>query len=140
MPFEPGKSGNPNGRPRGATSTLVIREALDQVFVDGERGLLAAICESAKAGDLTACALLINRLYPQLKPVQPMSVFSLDGATPADQAQSILQAVADGVLPADIGVQLIAAVGKCLEIKEITELAHRLEDLEKRIQQSKTTN
>ena len=138
MPFEPGKSGNPAGRPRGATSTTIIREALEQVFTDGEKGLLAAICESAKSGDLTACALLINRLYPQLKPVQPMSVFSLGGTTPSDQAQSILQAVADGVLPADIGVQLISAVGRVLEIREITELAQRLEELEKRIQQSKT--
>ena len=138
MPFEPGKSGNPAGRPKGATSTTIIREALEQVFTDGEKGLLAAICESAKSGDLTACALLINRLYPALKPVQPMSVFSLDGATPADQAMSILRAVSDGVLPADIGVQLIAAVGKCLEIREISELAERLEQLEAKIQQSKT--
>ena len=138
MPFEPGKSGNPAGRPKGATSTTIIREALEQVFTDGEKGLLDAICEAAKAGDLTACALLVNRLYPALKPVQPMSVFSLDGATPSDQAQSILQAVADGLLPADIGVQLIAAVGKCLEIREISELAERLEQLEAKIQQSKT--
>lgn len=137
MPFEKGKSGNPTGRPRGATSTLVIREALEQVFTDGEKGLLAAICESAKAGDLSACALLINRLYPQLKPIQPMSIFSLEGTTPADQAQSILQAVADGLLPADVGVQLIAAVGKCLEIREISELAIRLEQLESKIQQSR---
>lgn len=137
MPFEKGKSGNPNGRPRGATSTTIIKEALEQVFTDGERGLLAAICESAKAGDLTACALLINRLHPALKPIQPMSVFTLDGASPADQAQSILRAVADGLLPPDIGVQLIAAVGKCLEIREISELAERLEQLEAKIQQSR---
>jgi len=137
MPFEPGKSGNPAGRPRGATSTTIIKEALEQVFTDGEKGLLAAICESAKAGDLTACALLINRLYPALKPVQPVSVFSLDGTTPAEQAQSILQAVADGLLPADVGVQLISAVGKCLEICEISDLAARLEQLESKIQQSR---
>ena len=135
MPFEKGKSGNPNGRPRGATSTLVIREAIEQVFADGEKGLLASICESAKAGDLAACALLINRLYPALKPIQPMSVFTLDGATPADQAQSILQAVADGLLPPDIGTQLISAVGRVLEIREITDLAERLEQLEAKIQQ-----
>lgn len=137
MPFEKGKSGNPAGRPKGATSTLIIKEALEQVFTDGEKGLLAAICESAKAGDLTACALLVNRLYPALKPTQPMTIFNLDGATPADQAQSILQAVADGLLPADIGVQLISAVGRVLEIREISDLAERLEQLEAKIQQSR---
>ena len=135
MPFEKGSSGNPNGRPRGNTSSLIIKEALAAVFEDGESGLIKNICESAKAGDIQAATILINRLYPALKPVQEVTPFTLAGDNPAEQAQSVLAAVAGGQIPVEIGVQLIAAIGQTLQIIETTELAKRLEDIEKTLQQ-----
>ncbi len=134
MPFEKGNSGNPNGRPRGNTSSLIIKEALAAVFEDGESGLIKNICESAKAGDIQAATILINRLYPALKPVQEVTPFTLAGDNPAEQAQSILAAVAGGQIPVEIGVQLIAAISQTLQIMEVTELAERLEHIEKTLQ------
>jgi len=134
MPFEQGKSGNPNGRPRGNTSSLIIKEALAAVFEDGESGLIKNICESAKAGDVQAATILINRLYPALKPVQEVTPFTLAGDNPAEQAQSVLAAVAGGQIPVEIGVQLIAAISQTLQIMEVTELAERLEQIEKTLQ------
>ena len=134
MPFEQGKSGNPNGRPRGNTSSLIIKEALAEVFEDGENGLIKNICESAKAGDIQAATILINRLYPALKPVQEVTPFTLAGDNPAEQAQSVLAAVAGGQIPVEIGVQLIAAISQTLQIMEVTELAERLEQIEKTLQ------
>lgn len=134
MPFEQGKSGNPNGRPRGNTSSLIIKEALAAVFEDGESGLIKNICESAKAGDIQAATILINRLYPALKPVQEVTPFTLAGDNPAEQAQSVLAAVAGGQIPVEIGVQLIAAISQTLQIMEVTELAERLEQIEKTLQ------
>ncbi len=134
MPFEKGNSGNPNGRPRGNTSNLIIKEALAAVFEDGESGLIKNICESAKAGDIQAATILINRLYPALKPVQEVTPFTLAGDNPAEQAQSVLAAVAGGQIPVEIGVQLIAAISQTLQIMEVTELAERLEQIEKTLQ------
>ncbi len=134
MPFEKGNSGNPNGRPRGNTSSLIIKEALAAVFEDGETGLIKNICESAKAGDVQAATILINRLYPALKPVQEVTPFTLAGDNPAEQAQSVLAAVAGGQIPVEIGVQLIAAISQTLQIMEVTELAERLEQIEKTLQ------
>ena len=134
MPFEKGSSGNPNGRPRGNTSSLIIKEALAAVFEDGESGLIKNICESAKAGDIQAATILINRLYPALKPVQEVTPFTLAGDNPAEQAQSVLAAVAGGQIPVEIGVQLIAAISQTLQIMEVTELAERLEQIEKTLQ------
>lgn len=140
MPFEQGKSGNPNGRPRGNTSSLIIKEALAEVFEDGENGLIKNICESAKSGDIQAATILINRLYPALKPIQEVTPFTLAGNSPAEQAQSVLAAVAGGQIPPEIGVQLIAAIGQTLQIIETTELAKRLEDIEKTLQQRAREN
>jgi hypothetical protein len=134
MPFEKGNSGNPNGRPRGNTSSLIIKEALAAVFEDGESGLIKNICESAKAGDIQAATILINRLYPALKPVQEVTPFTLAGDNPAEQAQSVLAAVAGGQIPVEIGVQLIAAISQTLQIMEVTELAERLEQIERTLQ------
>lgn len=134
MVFSVGKSGNPNGRPRGNTSNLIIKEALAAVFEDGESGLIKNICESAKAGDVQAATILINRLYPALKPVQEVTPFTLAGDNPAEQAQSVLAAVAGGQIPVEIGVQLIAAISQTLQIMEVTELAERLEQIEKTLQ------
>lgn len=134
MPFKKGNSGNPNGRPRGNTSNLIIKEALAAVFEDGESGLIKNICESAKAGDIQAATILINRLYPALKPVQEVTPFTLAGDNPAEQAQSVLAAVAGGQIPVEIGVQLIAAISQTLQIMEVTELAERLEHIEKTLQ------
>ena len=134
MPFEKGRSGCPTGRPRGNTSNLIIKEALAAVFEDGESGLIKNICESAKAGDVQAATILINRLYPALKPVQEVTPFTLAGDNPAEQAQSVLAAVAGGQIPVEIGVQLIAAISQTLQIMEVTELAERLEQIEKTLQ------
>ena len=129
-----GQTGNKMGRPRGNTSSLIIKEALAAVFEDGESGLIKNICESAKAGDVQAATILINRLYPALKPVQEVTPFTLAGDNPAEQAQSVLAAVAGGQIPVEIGVQLIAAISQTLQIMEVTELAERLEQIEKTLQ------
>lgn len=137
MPFKSGQSGNPAGRPRGSTSTIIIKEALNEVFEEGENGLLKNICESAKNGDMQAATLLINRIYPALKPAQQLTPFTLVGDNPVSQAVSVLEAVAAGDLPADIGSQFIDSISKVIQIRESTELAERLERIEEAIKQNR---
>ncbi len=134
MPFVKGKSGNPEGRPKGTgTKTELIRKALSETFDDGEKGLLIKIAEQAKDGDMQAAGMLLGRLYPALKAVQPETVFPLHGKTPAEQAASVLQAVSEGILSAEVGHQLIQAIESSLRILETSELMERLAEIERKL-------
>ena len=62
MPFEPGRSGNPAGKPRGARhkTTLAV-----EAMLEGEAETITRkAIELAKAGDLTAVRLCLDRLLP----------------------------------------------------------------------------
>ena len=135
MPFKPGQTGNPAGRPRGATSQLIIRQALDSHGA-GESGLLQSIIEAALGGDTSAAALLIGRLYAPLRAVQPAEQFPLNGDSASEKASSILDAIAAGRLAPDVGKGLIEAIATLLKIREVDELAQRLEAIEQRLQEA----
>jgi len=70
MKFQPGQSGNPTGRPKGARhkTTLAIESLLD-----GEaEALTRKVIEKAKEGDLAALKLCLDRLLPMRKGTRPV--------------------------------------------------------------------
>jgi len=71
MAFKPGKSGNPQGRPKGALNQTT-RAA--QELLDGEAPELTRRCiELAKQGNLIALRLCLERLIPVLREL-PLSL------------------------------------------------------------------
>lgn len=133
--FTPGKSGNPQGRPR--SETVALRESL----ADGGAAVVKAILDAAKAGDMQACKIVLDRLLPPLKSTaQTVRLALPDSASPLDIARAILSATASGTLAPDIAAQLVSAVGTFCRIEEVEDLRVRISSLEKATRPPITTN
>lgn len=127
--FTPGKSGNPAGRPAGKTPGAKIRKAIEAHSDD----ILKAVIDSAVAGDMAACKILLDRITPTLKPVaQPIFLPVNDSL--AGQGSEVIKATMVGRIPPDIGSQLISALAAQSKIIEIDELTKRIEALENKKQ------
>ena len=129
--FQPGRSGNPQGRPPGSRNKTT--RAIDALF-DGEaEALTRKAIELAKAGDLVALRLCLDRICPPRKdrPV-PFALPELRTAEDAKLAASaLLKAVADGDLSpseaSEIG-RLLDSYTRILEREEFEKRLIRLEE------------
>ena len=95
--FEPGQSGNPNGRPKGSRNkSTLAREKIDIAAV------LDVVQEQALAGDRASQRLLLELVVPRAK--YPTVSFDLPEKidTPealAEASAEIVQQIADGNIP-----------------------------------------
>lgn len=123
------KAGNP-GRPRGARhkTTLAVL-----ALMEGEAESITRTCiEAAKAGDLTAIRLVLDRLLPPAKE-RPLRVKLPDVVSLEDVAQAqaaILKAVAAGELLPTEGATLAGIVESRRKAIETAELEARVSALE----------
>jgi hypothetical protein len=130
--YQPGQSGNPKGRPKGARNkTTLAVEAL----LDGEaEAITRKAIEKAKDGDMTAIRLCLDRLAPPVKD-RPVS-FHLPEIKMAEDASAasgaILQAVSNGeVTPSEAG-DLVRLLDSFTTTLVATELERRIAALEDR--------
>jgi hypothetical protein len=130
--FKPGESGNPAGRKPGTTPATQIRKAI----ADAMPEILAQLVEQAKAGDVAAAKVLVDRVCPPLKP-QAMPISLPVNGSLADQGAEIIRATLAGQIPPDIGSQLITALAAQSKIIEMQEMAERLERIEQQLEQRK---
>lgn len=133
MPFEPGKSGNPNGRPVGSRNSATV--AMD-ALIDGEAEAITKKCiELAKAGDSIALRLCMERLVPPRK--ERAVFFDMPKLETAADCVPVMGAIMGAVGAGDITPTEAAGLGKILEgymrAVEITDLAARLAKLEQQM-------
>ena len=108
MGFEPGKSGNPNGRRVGSRNKASI--AID-ALLDGEAETLTRKCiELAKGGDIAALRLCIERLNPPRKE-RPVCFEMPPMEKPAD-CIPVLASIMQGVATGDLTPGEAAALSK----------------------------
>jgi Family of unknown function (DUF5681) len=130
--FQPGKSGNPNGRPAGSRNKATL--AID-ALLDGEAATLTRKAIAlAKAGDMQALKLCMDRIVPPRRD-RPVS-FSLPKIEgPADAATAmgaVLEAAAAGELtPMEAG-ELAKLVDVYVRTVEANDFAKRLAELERK--------
>ena len=76
--WEPGQSGNPNGRPKGSKNKLtILREAVlanaENIVLENWEDLVKCTVALAKAGDPTALKILWDRVIPAKRAIEEKS-------------------------------------------------------------------
>lgn len=123
--FKPGESGNPKGRPCLSPVQIDLRRQIREAAP----GIVARLVELAEGGDVSAMKLALDRLLPRLKPRDEAVSVNL-GATPADSARRVLEAVGSGQIAPDAGATLLSALAAQARIIEVSELEGRIAALE----------
>lgn len=125
--FKPGRSGNPSGRPPGKSETQKLRDAIGKHVPD----IITKLVEQAKGGDASAARLLLERVLPPMKPTEQAQRIEM----PADadlsmKGNAVMQAAADGLIPAAHAASLMTALGNLARVVEVDALQKRIEALE----------
>ncbi len=131
--FKPGQSGNPKGKPAGTRSKSTM--LLLGLMQDGATEIAKAVIAAAKAGDLTAARIILDRLIPHAKE-RPVSLTLPDTSSAegiAAAQNEILQAVADGELLPTEGATLAGIVEARRRAIETAEFEQRLAALEGKV-------
>ncbi|GAB1411237.1 hypothetical protein MASR1M90_23910 [Desulfovibrionales bacterium] len=105
--FQKGKSGNPSGRPKGSG----IGPKLRQAIAEQSEELVQSVLDQAKAGDMQAAKLLLDRILPPLKPESLAAVDVPGDASRLDLAKALLGAVLLGEISVD-GAKEVLALAK----------------------------
>ena len=130
MAFKKGQSGNPAGKPKGAVSKMTkLRQSIEADLPD----IIAAVTEQAKAGDMAACKLLMDRVMPALRPTDQPVTLPLAGADLGADGRAVVSAVGDGSVTPETGAKLLQGLSSLARITEVDELVRRIEALEKSI-------
>ena len=129
-PFKPGKSGNPEGRPKGSRNATTL--ALETLLDGQAHALTQKAIELALTGDMAALRLCIDRILPPRKD-RPVT-FDLppihNAAEAARTMSTVLTAVSTGqITPAeasDVG-KLVESYVKAVEAADLSARIERLE-------------
>ena len=75
--WKPGQTGNPKGRPPGRSQITLLRESIAGDVPE----ILAGLVTAAKAGDVQAARLVLERVLPPVKPMEQAIELELKGNT-----------------------------------------------------------
>lgn len=132
-PYQPGQSGNPAGKPKGARHRLTM---LAEQLLGGEASaIVRKAIELAKAGDSTAMRLCLERILPVRKgrPVT-LNLPSMESAADLPTVVgAVARAVAAGDLTPDEGQALASVFEAQRRAHETVDLESRLRAIEERI-------
>lgn len=129
MAFEKGRSGNPAGKPPGTRDwRSKLRAQLEKAGPD----IVQSVVNQAKAGDLQAIKIVMDRLVPPLKSTSaPVALPLPSGSGFLGRAEAVFSAMGKGELSPDDGAALLGALTALLKAKEIDDLEARIAELEK---------
>lgn len=125
--YRRGQSGNPAGRPVGSKNKVTkLREAI----ADDLPEIIACLVNEAKAGNVAAAGLLLDRCLPRLRPVTEVDALTADGVSLGERAEAVAAAALAGEISPTVAGELMAMLGQLGRILETAELTQRIERLE----------
>jgi hypothetical protein len=138
MPFQKGRSGNPNGKPKGAfNKTTIIAMSL----LEGEaEALVRKVVQLALEGDPSCLRICLERLVP-VKKDAPIRIDIPDIAAVADLPKLFAAITArlreGGITPSET-VTLIDLADAFRKSLELVDLGSRLSALEEKLKSRNT--
>lgn len=127
MPFEPGQSGNPAGKPKGAKDK---RTAFRELLNERAPELLDKLVGKALEGDTAALKICFDRILAPMRAVDGAVMVDVSGPSLAAKGNAVIKAMGDGTLTPDQGAELLRAIGIQARLIEVDELEKRLSALE----------
>lgn len=123
------KSPNPAGRPPGSNA----QTKLVQRMLENADGIVDMLLAKAMEGCTNSASLILSRIMPSIKAQAQLVAFDFDHTAPVSaQVEQVISAIADGTVPADIGRQIIDAIGTLSAIRANEELEARITALEEK--------
>ena len=121
-----GQSGNPAGRKPGSGQVGKLRAGISEALPV----IIERLVELALEGDVPAAKLLLERTVPALRAVELPEPVSLPDGSLTEQGRAVLAAVAAGELSTGQAAALLAGLAALARVREVDELAARLDALE----------
>lgn len=128
--WKPGQSGNPKGRPKGVPNRMtLVRQELETPEL--LQFALAATVKAAKAGDVGALRLLLERIWPAPRSTyKAAEIDSRQARTLTQRGEAVVAAMLSGDIAADVGATMLAALAQQTRVVESEKLADRVAALE----------
>lgn len=104
--FQPGTSGNVNGRPKNSGLAPQIRQAISARAPE----LIQSLLDQAIEGDVQAAQILLDRICPKLKPESVVAVDVPGDASRLDLTKAVLGAVLSGDVSIDGAKEILGLV------------------------------
>lgn len=124
--WKPGQSGNPAGRKPGTGAIANLRAAIAKDVPD----IIVSLTAAAKAGDVGAARLLLERAIPPIKAAELPARIDLPTGSLSDQGRAVMVAAGAGDLAPGQAAQLLSGLGSLAKLVETDELMRRIEALE----------
>jgi len=128
--WRPGESGNPAGRRPGTGSVQQLRQAIEDSLPE----IIQCLAYKAKAGDVGAARLLLERTIPALRPLEAPQALQIDADDLSGQAKEIVALAASGEVSVTQATQLVTALGTVGKLIEVDALERRIQALEKSLE------
>lgn len=107
--FKKGQSGNPAGRPKGATVAKHYKDIVGEARL---KKIILKVADEAESGDMRAAKILLDRAYPVPRGVsEPIHIEGLAEATTTEErVQAVFIAIGSAQLSPHIGAHLISVI------------------------------